>query len=149
MTDPLIPIHVLAGLAGSLIPFWIVLEMLKPIKKVSLNAVKVAAFFSLVLITISWITGGTYYVDTYGPDVKPAIKESQPWIHLILMESKEHIFLFLPFLAALLNVLLWSNLKQTKGMVITVAITLVILGILMTIFGLMITGAREAAGVIV
>lgn len=148
MVNPLIPIHVLTGLGGVLLPLWIALEMLKPANEVLLRAIRAVAAFSLILIVASWVTGGLYYVNVYGPEVKPAIKATQPWIHYIVMESKEHLFLFMPFLAALLNVLVWGNLERTRRMVSTVAIALVILGLLMTITGLPISGAREAAGVI-
>lgn len=43
----------------------------------------------------SWIIGGYYYVNYYGPLVKPVIKAgAAPWAHAIVMEAKEHIFLF-------------------------------------------------------
>lgn len=148
MVNLLIPIHVLTGLGGALLPIWIALEMLKPFNKISLRAVRVVAAFSLFLIVASWIAGGLYYVSVYGPEVKPAIKATQPWIHYIIMESKEHIFLFMPFLIALLNVLVWGNLERTRRMVGAVVIALVILGLIMTITGFAISGAREAAGVI-
>ena len=44
----------------------------------------------------SWIAGGFYYVVYYGTLVKPVIKGgSAPWAHNIIMEAKEHIFLFI------------------------------------------------------
>lgn len=146
MVNPLIPIHVLTGLAGALLPLWIALEMLKPANEVLLRTVRAVATLSLILIVASWITGGLYYVNVYGPEVKPAIKATQPWIHYIVMESKEHIFLFMPFLAALLNVLVWGKLERSRQMVSAVAVALVVLGLIMTITGLAISGAREAAG---
>jgi hypothetical protein len=44
----------------------------------------------------SWIAGGYYYVVYYGTIVKPVIKSGlAPWAHNIIMETKEHIFLFI------------------------------------------------------
>lgn len=149
MVNPLIPFHVLTGLAGSLLPLWIALEMFKPLNEVSLRPIRIVAFLSLILIVISWISGGLYYINIYGPEVKPLIKATQPWIQEIVMESKEHIFLFMPFLALLLNVLLSKNLERTRKMVMVVSLSLVILGIMMTIMGFAISGAREAAGLII
>lgn len=61
------------------------------------------------LIT-SWIVGGYYYLIHYGPVVKPAIKNGPlPSAHIIFMELKEHVFLFLPFLAIYLYFLLKNN----------------------------------------
>ncbi|MDP3934914.1 MAG: hypothetical protein Q8Q46_01690 [Candidatus Giovannonibacteria bacterium] len=52
-------------------------------------AIGVAAF------TASWLAGGFYYVVYYGTLVRPAIKSGvAPWAHNIIMETKEHIFLF-------------------------------------------------------
>ena len=52
-------------------------------------AIGVAAFGA------SWIVGGYYYVVYYGTLVKPVIKSGlAPWAHNIIMETKEHIFLF-------------------------------------------------------
>lgn len=53
-------------------------------------AIGVAAFVA------SWLVGGYYYVVYYGTLVKPTIKDGlAPWAHNILMETKEHIFLFI------------------------------------------------------
>ena len=53
-------------------------------------AIGVAAFIA------SWLAGGYYYVVYYGTLVKPAIKSGvAPWAHNIIMETKEHIFLFI------------------------------------------------------
>src|SRR3989338_1892171 len=52
-------------------------------------AIGVAAFIA------SWLAGGYYYVVYYGTLVKPVIKSGvAPWVHNIVMETKEHIFLF-------------------------------------------------------
>ena len=60
----------------------------------------VAALIGFLGFIGSWIVGGYYYVVYYGPLVKPVIKAgSVPWAHAIAMETKEHIFLFIPFIA--------------------------------------------------
>lgn len=49
---------------------------------------------------VSWIIGGYYYVVYYGTQVKPIINSgSASWAHGIIMEAKEHIFLFIVPLA--------------------------------------------------
>jgi hypothetical protein len=49
---------------------------------------------------LSWLFGGFYYVKFYGSSVKPIINAGlAPWAHAIFMETKEHIFLFLPPMA--------------------------------------------------
>src|SRR3989344_1705596 len=57
--------------------------------RIGTAAIGVAAFVA------SWLAGGYYYVVYYGVLVKPVIKSGvAPWVHNIIMETKEHIFLF-------------------------------------------------------
>lgn len=59
-----------------------------------------AANVGIICLFLSFITGGYYYLTDYGSIVKPVIKNGPiAWAHLISMEAKEHIFLFLPFAA--------------------------------------------------
>jgi len=62
---------------------------------------------------LTWIIGGYYYVQFYGPIVKPIIKAgSAPWAHAIAMEVKEHIFLFAIPLAITILVLSMLNAEE-------------------------------------
>lgn len=62
--------------------------------RITAAVVGVAAFLA------SWVFGGYYYVIYYGALVKPVIKSGlAPWAHNIVMEAKEHIFLFIVPLA--------------------------------------------------
>ena len=57
----------------------------------------------------AWLVGGFYYVEVYGLHIKPLIKASDAkWVHSIVMEVKEHVFLFLPILATLTTALLYK-----------------------------------------
>lgn len=66
----------------------------------------------------SWLAGGFYYVVYYGTLVKPIIKKGvAPWAHNIVMETKEHIFLFLiPLAMTVLFIVLLDKerLEQLK-----------------------------------
>lgn len=69
-----------------------------------------SAIVGTVAFILSWIAGGYYYVKYYGALVKPVIQKGlAPWAHNIIMETKEHIFLFIVplsvtiWLIALLN----------------------------------------------
>ena len=66
----------------------------------------------------SWLAGGFYYVVYYGTLVKPIIKKGMaPWAHNIVMETKEHIFLFLiPLAMTVLFIVLLDkkHLEQFK-----------------------------------
>jgi len=99
MTDALIGIHAFLGEFGIFAFLWVFVELLNPTPD-RVKRAKIAALIGLLLIITAWFIGGYYYVNTYSPDVKPVIKSGEtPWAHSIVMETKEHIFLFLPFLA--------------------------------------------------
>ena len=56
----------------------------------------VTALIGTTSFILSWLAGGYYYVVYYGKLVKPIIKSGlAPWAHNIIMETKEHIFLFI------------------------------------------------------
>lgn len=103
---------------------------------------------SLVFILISWLAGAYYYLTYYGGAVKPIIKKGPyPWAHNIVMEAKEHIFLFLPFLLAVVVIAvivsgggLNQNEKLKRALVHLVGL-MTIIGIAITFSGLAISGA--------
>jgi hypothetical protein len=106
----------------------------------------------VVLLLLSWVAGGYYYLNAYGTNVKPLIKAGpQPWAHLVFTETKEHVFLFLPFLGLLAFFMIQSsgdNLlkeKKTRHAVQLLCLMVVLVGLAMAGMGYMIsTGARAA-----
>ena len=60
----------------------------------------ITAAVGVISFIASWIVGGYYYVVYYGALVRPVIKSGlAPWAHNIIMETKEHVFLFIVPLA--------------------------------------------------
>lgn len=106
-------------------------------------AVGVAAF------VLSWIAGGYYYVVYYGTLVKPVIKAGvAPWVHNIVMETKEHIFLFVVPLA--MTVLFIALLPKEdierfklRGSVLWLCGTVATLGLLIGLLGFMISATAR------
>lgn len=76
----------------------------------------VTAIIGTAAFVLSWIAGGYYYVVYYGSLVKPVIKSGlAPWAHNIIMETKEHIFLFIiPLAMTTLFITLLSNEDMEK-----------------------------------
>jgi hypothetical protein len=76
--------------------------------------------------------------------VKPLIKEGPlPWAHKIVMETKEHVFIFLPFLG-----LLAYGLLQRVGEAKPAKYALVFLALLtgsMALFGFLVSSGFRAA----
>jgi len=57
---------------------------------------RISALIGVLGFALSWLFGGYYYVTFYGALVRPVIKAGlAPWAHNIIMETKEHVFLFI------------------------------------------------------
>lgn len=104
---------------------------------------------ALLAFIASWIFGGYYYVKYYGALVKPVIiKGLAPWAHNIIMEAKEHIFLFLiPMTATIFFLSLLDNEELDRSGLRSVTIWLVGitagLGLLIGLMGFIISAAAR------
>ena len=117
-------------------------------KVLNIKWLKIYSFVGFLAFLGSWISGGYYYTTYYGKAVKPIIvATSTPWIHTILMETKEHIFLFLPFLSfvALIIVNLFPKEIESNGKLkqslILLSFLIVTLGMIITLAGISISGS--------
>ena len=152
MANLLVAMHAMTGILSIFAFLVVFVELLSPTKKV-IKRIKIFALIGTILIFISWIIGGYYYLTYYGPDVKPAIKEgSNPWIHSVIMETKEHIFLFLPFLAILTTGIIfsYSNLlknNKAKSSVLLLCALIILLGLAIAGMGYFISAGARAVGV--
>ena len=140
--------HVFVGLAGVIIFYAVLMAVLKPVDFSRLKFLRLASLGGLIGFLLSWLSGGYYYVVYYGNIVKPIIKKSAyPWAHSIFMEAKEHIFLFLPFaalVAVLIFYILGEELEQKpaiKKPVIILSSLIFVLGAIMALMGIIISGA--------
>ena len=151
MAHPLIGLHAFLGEIGLAAFLWIFVEMRNPTPH-RIKRAKIAAVLGTIFLFLSWFVGGYYYTAFYGADVKPLIKEGpQPWAHGIIMEAKEHIFLFIPFLAFTTFVLIRNyshkieRSKKIRKSVLWLSALILILGLLMALMGYLISaGARSA-----
>jgi hypothetical protein len=136
--------HVILGVIGVVASYAVWLHGVKkipPIKFLKISA-GIAVF--------SWIAGAYYYVVYYGTAVKPIIKAgSAPWAHNFFMETKEHVFLLLPFLSLVVFSILLvfgeelgkeENMPQKRALSFLSGMV-VLLGFLITVSGVAISGA--------
>ncbi len=151
MSDILIGIHAGLGELGAFAFLWALVELIEPTKS-RIRRAKIAALVGVVALFAAWLVGGYYYVNVYGADVKPVIKEGpMPWAHEIFMEVKEHTFLFLPFLSIFALALI-SNYQgelarnnKARMSVLLVCGLIVLIALSMAGMGYMISsGARSA-----
>ena len=107
----LLSIHVLIGVTGIIASYATLFWLFK--RNIPVFSLKLSSIVAFVAYIVAWITGGYYYVTYYGGNVKPIIKEGpNPWIHLIIMEVKEHIFLYpIDFRASVERALLFPLLQ--------------------------------------
>lgn len=142
----LFTLHVIIGMIGVVAYAGVWMNMLK--QKPSLRFLKWSSALGLASFIISWFAGGYYYARYYGSSVKPIIlKGSYAWAHSIIMEAKEHIFLFLPFLSAAMVVALLFTDEHLeaeaplKKALSWLAGVIVVLGAIMAFSGIIISGA--------
>jgi len=136
-----------------LLVIWTLVEVAwGPMTRGGVLRAKIASLSGLIFILASWVVAGIYYIVYYGPEIKPLIKEGPwPWAHAIFMEAKEHIFLFLPFLALLFLFLVWKykdKLKEERGVrfaIYAVGGTVIFILGLMAICGYLISSGYRAA----
>ena len=139
-------LHVFFGIFGVIASYVSWLSLLRP--KPNLKWLRFSSLSGFLLFLASWLFGGYYYVNYYGATVKPIIKAGPyPWAHSFLMESKEHLFLFLPFLTLvifLVSFLCGEKLevgKRCKKPLAWLAGLTFVLGIFITLSGVLISGA--------
>lgn len=150
MTDLLVGAHVavfevLAGIAF----LWTFIELYDPSEE-GIRRAKWLSLLGFLFVVAGWVVGGTYYVTYYGSVVKPIIKGGgMPWAHSIFMETKEHVFLFTPFLAFLLTTTIMTygtrllEDKAARRWALTLTGVIILLGLALSGMGFAISaGAR-------
>lgn len=107
-----------------------------------------AAFLTAIFFLASWLAGGWYYVTYYGKSVKPVIKQgAYPWAHSLIMEFKEHVFLFLPFLSLVIFLAVWLIPQESlasdrlRRALLTVQLVVIFISVSMLFMGVLISGA--------
>ena len=112
MVNPLILIHAICAELGLFAFLWVLVEMLNP-TETRITRAQTAALTGFAFLFFAWLVGGFYYVEVYGSHIKPLIKASDAkWVHSIVMEVKEHVFLFLPILASVVLVFLYKHDRE-------------------------------------
>ncbi|MCL4376975.1 MAG: hypothetical protein M1409_01135 [Actinobacteria bacterium] len=104
----LVPAHAATGEIGALAFLWVIIELANRREKGYVRA-KWASLGGFILLFTSWFLAGTYYLTHYGNVVKKVILGGNlAWAHNIIMETKEHVFIFIPILALLAFLLILS-----------------------------------------
>lgn len=113
-TKNLVLLHSISGGLVALALVWVLLEVRYPADR-SLTRVRIASYFATLLVAAGcWLAGGYNYLTVYVSQVKPVILQGPyPWAHEIIMEAKEHVFVFLPIIALAVSITLSVFDKET------------------------------------
>ena len=110
MRDFVLYAHILIGITIALLSAIILIKL----KKQS-SLVKPLSLINTVLSWLIILPAGKLYI-TFYPATKTVIKAgTKPWAHSIIMETKEHWGLLLPFIVTIATALVFKNeLKESK-----------------------------------
>jgi hypothetical protein len=118
----LLLIHPALGGLATLAALWVFVDTLNA-KESSLARIKKISLVCTVLLWLTYIIGGYWYVFYYGPE--KAIIKAGPWpfAHGFFMETKEHVFLMLLLLGTYLSIAASNNLmvKEARKIVLWVS----------------------------
>ncbi len=148
MIESLVGLHAGLGELGAIAFIWAFVELLDPTPK-RLKRAKIAGWIGFIAFLAAWVAGGFYYVEFYGENVKPLIKEGpSKWAHSLIMETKEHLFLFLPFLSALALAAMYKvqerkPLLLLTGLIVLLAFSMAGMGFLIS------SGYRDALELVI
>jgi hypothetical protein len=118
----LLIIHIGLGELGGLSFLWVAIETFNR-NDAGLKRAKLISKIGAISAVGSWFAGGYYYVKHYGTMVKPVLiaeASNYKWAHKIVIEAKEHIFLFIPVLAVaaflvFLKLESWKDLDEATS----------------------------------
>jgi len=149
MIPTLIGLHAGLGEIGVFAFLWVLVEILE-LTESRLARARLAAAMGTVSLFAAWLTGGYYYVSFYGTGAKTLVKAGPfPWAHSIFTETKEHVFLFLPFLALFVAALLYTRRKdllensELRKALIFLCAVIILLGLAMAGMGYLISMAAR------
>ncbi len=137
-------IHVITGITGIGMHNVVLMHLLK--KSPNYVFVSRLAWSAVFAFILSFASSAYYYVTYYGTAVKPRILEgAMPSAHTFFMETKEHIFLVLPFVAisiALCTTYLRVNaddgLRKSTALLTLVAL---VIGAVVAASGILVSGS--------
>lgn len=138
--------HIILGIAAIGLAHLAFMQLLRRVP--AIGWALTLATWSTFLFFVSWGSSAYYYVAYYGKAVKPVIKAGEyPWAHAVFMEGKEHVFLYLPFMALTLTLglafLRRNQNSQLQKALAVLAGTLVILATFVAVAGVVVSGAAR------
>src|SRR3989338_6877990 len=91
MREMLLMVHPTTGAPGPFCAIWFMVEVLNASER-NRGRIRAAALTSALLMVITWIAGGYWYVVYYPADKAVILSGAWPFAHKFFMEAKEHAF---------------------------------------------------------
>ena len=124
MKEFILLLHPTLGVLSVIAAIWVIVETLNA-SPTNLNRIKNASMLVAILMFLTWIVAGYYYVNFYAPDKAIILKGSWKFAHNLIMESKEHLFFMTLILSFLLPVVASAknivSSKQNRTLVVSTA----------------------------
>lgn len=146
--DPIVLAHSLTGAVAALSLVWVMIE-LSHLNEKGIRRATLASYVAVIFTVLGcWVLGGINYLTSYRPNVRAGILSSnEPWAHQVIMETKEHIFLFLPIITILVTISILAygqggyllESSKARSIVLILAAFALVLMILMFVMGFIIS----------
>lgn len=132
MKEVLLLSHPTLGVLGIIAAAWVIAETLNA-SDANQGRIKRASVLVAVLMGLTWVSAGFFYVLYYPADKAIILAGPWPFAHNFFMESKEHAFFITLVLAFFLPIAargkdLVTN-RQTRAIVISTAALIVLSGL--------------------
>lgn len=148
MVHPGIGLHAVFGEVSAVLFLWTFVEAYRGIDETNVARVRRISLVAVVSLLLAWVVGGNYYLTGYQQVKEVIVAGPQPWSHLVFMEAKEHIFLFLPVLAILHTMALRTHdeiVGDARYALLVITGLLILTAFLMAGMGYLITSGFRAA----
>src|SRR3989344_3093335 len=103
LKDLLLLVHPIFGVFGVLAAIWLFVEVLN-VSSSNDKRIRLASLAVPLFMVLTWITGGYWYVLYYAQDKATILNGPWPFVHNIIMETKEHVFFITLILSLLLPI---------------------------------------------
>ncbi|MEI8272337.1 MAG: hypothetical protein WCG08_06915 [Paludibacter sp.] len=124
MREAILLLHPTLAMLSVISAIWVIVETLNA-SPANLNRLKNAAKLVAILMFLTCLVAGYYYVNFYAPDKAIILKGSWKFAHNLIMESKEHLFFMTLILSFLLPVVASAkdivSSKQTRTLIVSIA----------------------------
>lgn len=140
-SEVILMMHPTFGVLGTLAAMWVLADGLQ-VSEANLARIRAVSLGVAVLMWLSYLVGGYWYVADYPADKAVILAGPWPLAHRVVMEVKEHLFFNLLLLSSYLPLVAWGSPLLTRS---GARHLLVVLAGLIVLLGL----AMEGAGAIV